>query len=286
MSPKTRNLIELNVAVLLWGGTALFAKLIDLPLGHIIFGRSLTAALALGLFVTGLRMDLRIRGARDTAGLILIGVLLGVHWLTYFHAIQVSTVAVAIIALHTYPMVTILLEPWFFGERLHRLDFALGIAVLVGVAILVPELDPGSATTQGVLWGVVSAVFFALRNLLTRRYVQRYPSSVLMFYQALVILVCLAPYALFHPVTTTRGSVAKLVLLGVVFTALPQTLFTSSHTHLKAKTVSIIATLLPVYGPVSAALFLGEIPSVRTVIGGVVVVVAVAAETFRHVKAE
>lgn len=285
MSPKTRNLIELNVAVLLWSGTALFAKLIDLPLGHIIFGRSLMAALALGLFVPAIGMDFRIRKARDAGGLLLIGLLLGVHWLTYFHAIQVSTVAVAIIALHTYPMLTILLEPLFFGERLQRGDCLLGIAVLVGVVILVPDLDLGSATTQGVLWGVVSAVFFALRNLLTRRYVQRYPSSVMMFYQVLVILLCLAPYALFNPVETTRSTVGKLALLGVLFTALPQTLFTSSHTHLKAKTVSIIATLLPVYGPLSAVLVLGEIPTLRTLVGGLVVIGAVAAETFRHVKA-
>ena len=82
----------------------------------------------------------------------------------------------------------------------------------------------------------------------------------------------------------SQGATLKLVVLGVFFTALPQTLFTSSHTHLKAKTVSIIATLLPVYGPLFAVFALGEIPTMRTLVGGAIVVGAVVTETLRQFR--
>lgn len=286
VNPRTRNLLEVNAAVLLWGGTALFAKLIPLPVPAIILGRSIMAVLALGVFLRLTGQRCRFHGRRDTAGVLLIGALLGIHWLTYFHAIRISTVAVGIIALHTYPILTILLEPLFFRERLHRVDCLCGVLVLVGIVILVPEFRLGSDITLGVLWGVLSAVFFALRNILTRAYVRRYSSSVLMFYQALVIAVLMVPYGMARPPVVDTRSVGLLALLGVLFTALPQTLFTSGHAHLKAKTVSIIATMLPVYGATTAFLLLGEVPTMRTLAGGAIVVGTVVVETFRSVGAQ
>lgn len=284
MNPKTRNLIEINAAVLLWSGTALFAKLIELPLGHIIFGRSLIAALALTVFLRGTGHSLALGNWRDAGGVVLSGVLMGAHWLTYFHSMRVSTVAVGIISLYTYPMLTILLEPLLRRERLRAVDGALGLAVMVGVVILVPDFHLGSATTRGVLWGVLSALFFALRNLLTQTYVRRYSGSLLMFYQVLVIALLLLPYALAYPATGPAGSFSKLVLLGVVFTALPHALFASGHSHLKAKTASLLATMLPVYGPIMAIFVLGEMPSLRTILGGAVVVGVVVIETLRSVR--
>jgi drug/metabolite transporter (DMT)-like permease len=286
MSPKTRNLIEINLAALLWGGTALFAKLIELPVGHIIFGRSLMAALALALFLRLTGRRLALRSVRDAGMLALTGALMGAHWLTYFQAIKVSSVAVGIIAIHTYPILTILLEPLFRRERLQWTDGALGVAVLAGVAILVPEFHLRSALGRGVLWGVVSAVFFALRNLLTRPYARRYPGSLVLFYQVLVITVLLLPYALGHPARASNAAFSRMVLLGVVFTALPHALFTSGHAHLKAKTASLVAALLPVYGSLLAVWVLGEIPAVRTVVGGLIVVGVVVVETVRSLRSD
>lgn len=284
MNPRTRNLLEVNAAVLLWSGTALFAKLIPLPVPLIILGRSAVAVLALAVFLRLTGQRYRLNSRRDVAGVLLIGVFLGIHWLSYFQAIRVSTVAVGIIALHTYPILTILLEPLFFRERLQWVDVWCGLAVMAGILVLVPEFRLDSDVTQGVLWGVFSAVFFALRNLLTRAYVRRYSGSTLMFYQVLVIAVLMIPYALARPPVADARSLGLLALLGVGFTALPQTLFTSGHAHLKAKTVSIIATLLPVYGAISAFLLLGEVPSGRTIVGGVIVVGTVVVETLRSIR--
>lgn len=284
MNPRNRNLLEVNAAVLLWGGTSLFAKLIPLSVGQIIFGRSVVAVLALAVFLRVTGQSFRLGGRRDAAGVLLIGALLGIHWLTYFQAIRVSTVAVGIIALHTYPILTILLEPLFFREKLHWADALSGVAVMAGIVILVPEFRLESEITQGVLWGVLSAVFFALRNILTRSYVRRYSSSTLMFYQVAVIVVLMLPYAVIRPLTVEPRSLGLLALLGVLFTALPQTLFTSGHAHLKAKTASIISTLLPVYGALLAFLLLGEAPTIRTYIGGAIVLGTVVVETLRSLR--
>jgi drug/metabolite transporter (DMT)-like permease len=75
------------------------------------------------------------------------------------------------------------------------------------------------------------------------------------------------------------------LLLGTVFTALNQTLYAASLRSLSAKTVSIISTLLPLYAAVTAIVFLGEIPTVETIIGGIVVIAAVMIETVRAANA-
>lgn len=284
MNPKRKNLIQLNVAVVLWGITALFAKTIPLPVVHIIVGRSVVAALALLVFLRVTRQPFRIEKRADLPVLGMLGILLAVHWVTYFHSIRVSTVAVAIISLHTYPIITILLEPWFFGERLRLSDVLMGVVVFAGILILIPEFDVSSEVTQGVLWGLVSAVFFAFRNILTRKSIRTYSGSMLMFVQVVVTAAVLLPFTRLGGASYGGNALLQLAVLGVFFTALPQTLFTASFANLKAKTVSIIATLLPIYGAVFAALVLGEIPSVRTVVGGSIVLCAVAYETARSMK--
>ncbi|RME96295.1 MAG: DMT family transporter [Verrucomicrobia bacterium] len=284
MNPRVRNWIEVNLAVLLWAGTALFPKVIELPVPQIIWGRSVVAAGTLALFLWATGQPLRTRGRRELGLVVGTGICLAAHWLTYYQAIRVSTVATAIIALHTYPFLTILMEPWLSGERVRGADVGLGVVVLVGVAILTPDFDWSNPATQGVALGVVSAFFFALRNLGTRRAVQQMSGSALLFHQTWVVALVLTPWAWIPPGRLSAGSAGWLVLLGVVFTALPHTLFTSGHRHLRAKTVSIVATLLPVYGALSAFLLLGERPGWRTLAGGVVVLAAVVAETLRSVR--
>jgi drug/metabolite transporter (DMT)-like permease len=283
MDGKRRNLIQLNVAVALWGITALFAskKMIDLPVSTLTLGRCVVAAVALLAYILIARQGLAVRSRRDLIILLTYGVLIAVHWVTYFQSIRVSTVAVAIIALHTYPIMTILLEPLLFRERLHLTDVLMGVVVLVGILVLVPHFDLTDKATQGVLWGLVSAAFFTARNLLARGSIRTYSGSTIMFYQVVVTAAVLLPFAPLTGGPKPGNAALQLLLLGVVFTALPHTLFTASFANLKVKTVSIIATLLPIYGALFAWLWLSEVPSWRTVIGGAIVLAAVAFETVR-----
>lgn len=279
---RIRNLVELNVAIVLFGGTALFAKLINLPVSAIIFGRSAVAALAILVFALAARKSLRVARGRDLAVLTGLGVVLAVHWLAYFQSIQVSTVAVGVIALHTYPIMTVLVEPLVDRSRIHVVDIGLALVVFAGIIVLVPEFSLASDTTQGVLWGVGSAALFTARNLTVRRYVQRYSGATIMFYQTAVSALVILPILLVAgTVRPTIGEWPLLLLLGTVFTALTQSLYASSLRNLSAKTVSIIATLIPLYSTIMAFFVLAEVPTVRTIVGGGTVVVAVMTETVR-----
>ncbi|MFW6154419.1 MAG: DMT family transporter [Planctomycetota bacterium] len=301
MKPKTVNLIQLNVAVLMWGLTAMFSKGIEWPTTAIVGGRSLVAAVAVVVMVLVGKGALRLRRRRDYGVMLVLGVLMGAHWLTYFQALKVSTAAVAILSLHTYPVLTALVEPFVFREKLRAFDLLLATGVFGGVIIMTPQFSLSNQVTVGILLGVVSGVFFMVRNLITRKYVKPYGSSTLMFWQVFVIGVVLLPMLLpgvqeavadgLHlpatfagPVGYSAATLGLLVLLGVVFTAVPQVLHTASFRHLSGKTVGILATLLPFYGAFWGYVIHGETVSLRTAIGGAIILACVLTETLRSIN--
>lgn len=280
MHPTHKGLWAVHSAVFLFGLTALFSKLIALPALEITLLRSLFAVVALWAVIRWQGEPVKLQTRGDYATVLLLGVLLAGHWVTYFHAMQVSSIAVGVIALYTFPVMTVFLEPLFHGDRPHWADVISGVGVVFGIYLLVPEFRLDDATTQGVLWGMLSALLFALRNIVQGRYFRRYPAKQALMYQILITIVVLLPFgsAVIPQVSTAQWS--QLLLLGVIFTALPHTLFAFSLRNFKAKTASLVACLQVVYASLFAALLLGEWPAVTTIIGGLIVVAAAMFETY------
>lgn len=281
MEDRRKGLLYVHSAILMFGGTGLFARLIELPATDIIAWRSVMAALVLLLILLVLKRPIRLRNGRDSAIMLGIGVLLGIHWITYFHSMQIAGVAVGMLALYTSPIITVFLEPLFHGQKPHLRDVICAVLVFVGVLLLVPDFSLENDITQGVLWGVLSAVFFALRNTLQRHYLQGYRGDTSMLYQGAVAALVAFPLLQVNPSAFSADTLWKLALLATVFTAIPHSLFAGSLRYLKAKTVGLIGCLQPVYGTLFAFLILQEQPDLFTLLGGALIVGTAAWETYR-----
>ena len=279
MKNHTEGLLSVHSAVLIFGLTALFSKLISLTAIEITLLRSVFAIAAIGIYIKYLNESLKLNNKRDYLIALLLGVFLGLHWVTYFHAMQISSIAVGIIALYTYPVITVFLEPFFHGEQPHIKDVLSAIVVLFGIYLLVPEFSIDNQTTIGVFWGVISAFLFAMRNIIHGRYFKAYPARHALLYQALAVIILLTPLAGQVVPEVSQTQWWLLVVLGIFFTAVPHTLFAHSLLHLKAKTASLVGCMQVVYGTLFAALFLREMPDWSTVLGGLIVISAAAYET-------
>jgi len=275
-----KGLFAVHSAVLIFGLTALFSKLITLTALEITTLRSVFAVLVIALIFIWQGASIRLAKSKDYGIVFLLGVLLALHWVTYFHAMQVSSIAVGVIALYTFPVITVFLEPLFHGEQPHIKDIISAFAVLLGIYLLVPEFSINNQTTQGILWGVLSALFFALRNIIQGRYFKTYSARHSLFYQTLVTFIVLLPFSFEVVPLVTPLQWSQLLLLGLIFTALPHTLFAFSLLNLKAKTVSLVACVQVVYATIFAALLLGEWPQLTTVLGGLIVVSAAMYESY------
>lgn len=284
MDPVKRSLITLHITVALLGGTALFSQIVPLSAADITLGRSVFACLALCLFVKLSGESFRLQTTRDYFIALLLGGLMALHWITYFAAMQYAGVSVGMIALFTFPVVTVLLEPLFERIRLVWQDFISAIVVFIGIYLIVPEGSLNNQVTLGVAIGVFSALLYALRNLLHRQYFSHYSGAKAMAWQISVVCLCLLPLDKSALQQASGSTWMLLLLLGTVFTALPHALIASSLAHLRAKTFALIACMQPFYGVILAIILLGESPSWQTLIGGILVTSASIYETLNAQK--
>ncbi|HMB15602.1 MAG TPA: DMT family transporter [Pelovirga sp.] len=278
-----RGLLLLYVGLTLLSLNGLFAKLIPLDAFSMTQLRSIIAIGGFYLFCRLFRMPLRVQSFKQLLGIYGLGLVMGVHWGTFFHAMQISTVAVGILALFSYPMITILLEPLFTRSRLSVRDVFSGLLVLVGLLIMVWQDISGGMSgniLQGAFWGVLSALLFSLRNLCQKYYFTTTPSSALMFHQLVAIALLFVPFVDLSTVRLLNPyDWLLLVLLGFLGTAAAHTLYTVSLKRLAAKTVSLVGCMQPVVSILLAWLILREAPSVAVMIGGAIVLIVAIAES-------
>jgi drug/metabolite transporter (DMT)-like permease len=282
MTIKRHGLIEIHAAVLLFGFAGLFGKFLSLPPLVIVFGRTSFAALTLSAVLFYSNTRIRTKSIRDFMVLLLLGVLLAIHWTTFFHAIQVSTVAVGLLTFSTFPVFVTFMEPYFFKEKWRRFDMLTAGFVVIGLILVIPSLDFQNNITRGVFWGTISGFTFAVLSILNRKYVSTYPSVVIVCYQNWMAALILLPFLFFEDFSLGPTDFLLLMVLGIFCTALAHVLFIKSLVHIKTQLASITACMEPVYGIIFAFILLGEIPSLRTVLGGSIIVSTIAAASMKR----
>jgi len=280
LKAEQQSLLYLHIAVFLFGGTALFSKLIGLPALDITVYRTGIAGVALLTLLILQKKKFTLASMKDYGVAILLGCVVGIHWVTYFAGMQMAGVTVGIIAFFTYPVITVFLEPLFSKSRPKMKDMITALVVVIGIVLLIPEVSFGNQVTLGIATGVISAVFFALRNILHKNYFSHYSGPHTMLYQTLVACLMLCLFVEVPPMQVSQNDWLLLLLVGVLFTATPHALFASSLRHLSATTAGLISCLQPLYGSVLAFLLLHERPSLVTIIGGLLVISAAIFETW------
>lgn len=279
LNNKLQSLLSVHIAVALFGVAGIFAKLLAIEPALIVFGRTFFACLALLVALPVMKVDVRLKEGKDALGFLLMGTILALHWVTFFHSIQVSTVAIGLLTFSTFPIFVTFLEPFFFNERLQMIDIFVCLVVFLGLILVIPDLNFENNLTLGAFWGVFSGLTFAVLSVLNRTFVSNYPAMTIAFYQNMIASLVLLPVVGGTFLTTTVHEMKLLILLGVVFTALAHSFFIRGLLYVKAQLASVIASLEPVYGIVLAMVLLKEIPTVREGIGGCIIVGAIVLAT-------
>ncbi len=213
--------------------------------------------------------------------LIILGGVLAIHWTSFFEAIKVSTVAIGLLTFSTFPVFVTFMEPLFFKEKIRLSDVIIAIVAFGGVILVIPKFTVESAAAQGALWGILSGFTYAILSILNRKYVKAYSSTVIAFYEQIIATVLLMPFIFVESPAISMRDIALLILLGTVFTGISHTLFINGLKNVKTQAAGIISTLEPVYGIVFATILLGEIPSMRELLGGAIILSTVFYSTVK-----
>lgn len=279
-----KHIIELNIAMMFISTSGVLGRYISMTPPVTIWWRSALAAVFLGLFIWYKKIDIKVHSKRDLKTILISGFFMGAHWVTYFYALKLSNVAIGMLAIFTYPIITVFLEPLFFKTKLNISHVFLGVLVLIGIYFLTPEFSFENSYTQGVLFGIISAVFYSIRNILMKKKTANYHSSMLMLYQMVVITALLWPVLFIFEDTPTTNDWYALIALAFFTTAVGHTLFVLSMKHFSIGTASIISSVQPIYGIIFGMIFLGEIPASKTIIGGILILSTVVIESYQSNK--
>ena len=283
MYKNFRHLLNLNIAILLISTSGALGKHIDLPVPLIIGLRTIIASGCIYVFCKWRNLDLKIQ-KKDRVKLLLSGILMGLHWITYFYALKLSNIAIGMISIFTFPIITSFLEPLILKVKFQKIQLLFGFLVLSGICILVPDFDFKNDSSIALILGILSAILYSLRNILTKSFVDEYNGSSLMFYQLITIAIILSPFCITSTLAQISNQLPMLLILAIITTAIGHTLFVESLKKFSTTSVSIMSSTQPVYGIIIGILFLNEFPNSNAIVGGSLILLTVVFESFRAYK--
>ena len=266
LTPTTKALLQIHVCVALWGFTAILGKLISLPALPLVWWRMLIVVAALAVLPQVWR-GLRAMPPRLVLAYAGIGVLVALHWLTFYGSIKLSNASVGATCIALATVFTALVEPWLTRTRLSKREVALGLAVLPGVALVVGGVP--ASMRLGIAVGAVSALLVAIFGSLNKRLVEHGdPLTVtgIELGAGTLAMTALAPLMpLLFPafagdllVLPGARDAWLLLALALACTLLPFALSLVALKHLSAYGVQLVTNLEPVYAIVLAIVLLGE----------------------------
>lgn len=254
------NLLKLHITIFIWGFTAILGALISLPALHLVWFRMLIAALSMLGYMLFLKKQLTI-GKLPIAKLMGIGCIVCLHWLTFFHSIKISTVAVALVSLSATALFTSLLEPLFKRSSFFIPDLIAAICIIFGIYLI---FHFESRYTLGIVVGLTSALMAAIFTIINSRQIQNRSAEVISFYEMSGGFIALSLFLFFSGefkdfnFMISFSDFGYLFLLGTVCTAMAYVMGVAVMKELSAYTVVLTTNLEPVYGILLAYFIFGD----------------------------
>jgi len=286
MKNHNKNLINIHVAVFLFGFSSLFARLINQNAIIITFGRVFFSFVFLFIFAQLNKLELKLNSRKDYFLIIVSGIILAVHWFCFFQSVQLSTVAIGTITFSTFPLFASFLEPVFFREKIKIRTVVCSIVMLAGIFILAQNNNSEVSIQKiyGISIGLVSGLTYAILSLLNRRFSTKYHSQIIVFYEQLSAAIVLLPFVFIIKPAVPAKDLLLLAVLGIVFTAIAHALFVKGLAHVKVSTAGIISGLEAVYSIVLALILLREVPMMNEIAGGAIVLIVAAYMTIMNLE--
>jgi len=276
---RNNSILYLNLGLIFISTSAVLGRYITVNSTVATWWRCPIAAIAIFVFCRFIKIPIAFDNSRNKYLTWLSGCLLGVHWVSYFYSLDYSNAAIALLTLYTFPAITALLEPMFGDEKYELKNIILALISLLGVAIINPNLDLQNKYTLAVLLGLISALAYALRNIIIKIPAKTNHGSSLMFHQVVVVGILLSPSLILLDSSGWQEQIGALVILALFTTAIGHSLLVMSLQKLSATTAGLLSCIVPVYALLWAYLFLGEMPSVRTIVGGLIIMSTVVVKT-------
>jgi drug/metabolite transporter (DMT)-like permease len=260
LSDNVKSYLHLHLIVFIWGFTAVLGALISLDALPLVWFRMVLAVGFILLYVWYKKVPLQIP-KRILLQLLFAGVVIALHWFTFFRAIKVSNVSVTLACLSTGAFFTSFLEPILFGRKVIWYEVFFGVIVIIGLSII---FHVESQYFEGILLGLSSAFLSALFSVYNSKFAKVYDPTLISFYEltgGIVFFSLLLLGTNSFSSSFFQISISDWIYLAVLSSLCTAYAFIASvkvMRFLSPYTVMLTINLEPIYGIILAVLVFQE----------------------------
>lgn len=258
---KLKNYLHLHLIVFIWGFTAILGELISIDALPLVWYRMFIATGFIYLYIRIKKIPLKV-SKKTFKILFLSGVIIALHWITFFTAIKVSNISITLAMLSTGAFFTSILEPVFYNRKVVWYEIIFGLFVIIGLYII---FQVEGSYVEGILYALVSALLSSIFAIINGKIVQDHDPSMISYYEMLtgvgVISLYLGWASIFGApnegfsfafFNLSSNDWIYLILLASVCTAYAFIVSIGVMKYLSPYTVMLTINLEPIYGIVLA----------------------------------
>jgi drug/metabolite transporter (DMT)-like permease len=283
MDSRAKNILLMHFVILIFGFTGILGKLITIEAIPLVFWRTLIGGGAIYVWLK-MRRKVSKKSTSDILKMGGIGLLVAIHWITFFASIKISNVSVALTMLATSPMFIGFLEPLIFKRKIDWRELTVAAVVLVGVGTI---FSFNTTYHEGMILGIISAFFASLFATLNGVLIKTHDASNISLVElltasaAIFILLFFTGEVNWELFVLSSQDWFWITILALVATSFAFIAFTSVMKVLTPFTTSVAINLEPIYSIILAVMIFGdeEIMGTRFYIGASIIIGAVMLNT-------
>lgn len=251
-----KNYLHLHLIVFVWGFTAVLGKLITLSAMPLVWFRMCIAVAVIGIYGIIKKAPFKV-SLKTAIQFVIAGLIIAVHWLTFFHAIKISNISVTLACLSTGAFFASLLEPLLYGRKIIAYEVILGLFVVGGLYII---FHFEGNYLYGILTALLSALLSTIFAIINGKFAKEYNATAISFYELLGGIFFFSLYLLFTEQFTPQFFTLSwndwkwLLILGTVCTGYAQIAAVKVMKTITPYTMMLTINLEPVYGIILALL--------------------------------
>ena len=260
---KLKAYLHFHLIVFIWGFTAVLGALITIDAVPLVWFRMGLASIFIYVFIKIRGVSLAV-SRKTLMGFAIAGLVIAVHWLTFFGAIKESNVSITLAMMSTGAFFTALLEPIFYKRKVIWYELLFG-AIVVGALYMIFEVE--TAYQTGILLALFSAFLSAVFTLINGKFIKNHHPTKISFYELLIGSLCVTAYLVIaRPDTFFSAQFFTLptmdwVYIGILASVCTAYAFIAAVAvmkHLSPYTIMLTINLEPVYGILLAFVVLGD----------------------------
>ncbi len=276
--------LHLHFIVLIYGFTGILGKIITLPSADLVFYRMLLAAIGMFAFVLWKKKEMRLSG-KVLAKVFGVGVIVAVHWITFFGAIKASNVSVALGCMASTTLFTSFLEPLFDKVRIAVSEVVLGLVIIVGLYVITQFAFD---YWEGIVLALISAFLAALFGVMNKQLVRKHDASVVSMYEMIAGFVFIALYFTFtQSISVLPSEISAMDGIYLLILALGCTTYAFIAMNyllerLSAYTLALVINMEPVYAIILAYWIFGDSERMHIgfYVGALIIIASIAVYPF------